>query len=241
MGINLWTVDRSFESCRFACRAGRAADDAPTAGGAAGSRLLLACKVRLGPRWCLSSTREGITRRVILHSLLCTHGTHHRDWLGPAVCWVRSSVALAQPTSKCYRPRPRLCLLPPAYATSRATEELSKCQTVPAIWQTSLTMVVRSPQAKRQRRHGREDPDDPISSESQQASLEVVATSLSANESAGGATELIGFADGACRGNPGRASWGAVLWPRNGRRSAKPLWESMGVLEGSKRTNNEVR
>ncbi len=103
-----------------------------------------------------------------------------------------------------------------------------------------------SPQAKRQRkRRGWEDPEDPISSESQQASA-----SLEMNEQTRakcssddplGALELTGFADGACRGNPGRASWGAVLWVRNQRASANPLWEGNGVLEGLRRTNNEVK
>ena len=100
-------------------------------------------------------------------------------------------------------------------------------------------MAMGNPQAKRQRRCGREDPEDPISSESQ-ASLNL---DLSADVTGrdDGALELTGFADGACRGNPGRASWGAVLWTRNDDSSASLLWEGMGVLEGSKRTNNEVR
>lgn len=114
-------------------------------------------------------------------------------------------------------------------------------------------MAVGSPQAKRQRRCGREDPDDPISSESQ-ASLQLdqqgqglaaapgrPGLSADGTGPADDALELAGFADGACRGNPGRASWGAVLWTRNGGSSASLLWEGMGVLEGSKRTNNEVR
>ncbi len=107
------------------------------------------------------------------------------------------------------------------------------------------------PQAKRQRIEcGWEDPEDPIScSESQATAAGVPSQELSQHRErakcssdapVSSVLELTGFADGACRGNPGRASWGAVLWAQERRASGGPLWEGKGRLKGLKRTNNEV-
>ena len=106
------------------------------------------------------------------------------------------------------------------------------------------------PQPKRQRiEHGWEDPEDPISCSESQATTGVSSLERSQQRArakgssdapTSGALELTGFADGACRGNPGLASWGAVLWSREQCASESPLWEGNGVLEGLKRTNNEV-
>ena len=76
------------------------------------------------------------------------------------------------------------------------------------------------------RRRGSEDPGDPISGSEDTQPLSQPTT-----------LALVGFADGACRGNPGPASWGAVLLDAHG---INEVWQGKGMLEGSGRTNNEA-
>jgi ribonuclease HI len=111
-----------------------------------------------------------------------------------------------------------------------------------------MAALARSPAPRKRRRRGTEDPEDPISSESQQASQLLPSTDVESVDTSSpvrgpnmyGGLDLVGFADGACRGNPGRASWGAVLWHRTRGSPSSPLWEGRGLLDGPRRTNNEA-